>query len=254
MNRLAALLGLLVVVGCGAGETIFGPTPVSTPVEQFPAWRMDRTDAVNWLVGHQPEGTAVWGGHMMAAVLEGNANSGRIVFVKIPGVNYEVLEYDAAFIYHREDHGGRWNGGATWGLAEPHAAYSWRNVDGTKTVWMPRRVTPGFYYANEASKYHYGLGDCRIDRVFRSNLYAHVVGVEKVDVGGQVGITEALHTFFEHPKDSRKPGFDTSEHYWYSWEYGWVKWNDAASYSVFNAPRPATVTYEEPCIDTEHGK
>jgi hypothetical protein len=251
--RVLIVAALAVLFGCDGSDPIVQPTPILPPSDQTPLWRLDRSDVVNWMVGHQPEGTGIWGGHFITPVLEGNESNGRIIFVKISPYNYEIFEYDRAFIYHREDHGGRWNGGATWGLEEAHAAYSWRNADGSKTVWSPRKVTPGFYMENEASKHHYGLGSCEVDRSFRSNLYAHVVGIEKIDVGGKIGVTETLHTFFAHPS-TKGSTFDTTEHYWYSWDYGWVRWHDAKNSSTFNDPRPSPTQYEEPCIDTGYSK
>jgi hypothetical protein len=234
MRRLVWAMLPLALSGCGGGGIVTSPTAGSeSPAspQPLPAWRQDRGDAVNWIAGHMAEGQAMdWGGHIMKPLLDGNAHAGRIVMKTTQdGTHFEVLEYDDVWVYHVEDHAGV-AVGATWGVGGgPYAAYHWLNRDGTRTRWMPRRVTPGFYYANEADRHFYAMGSCGPDeKVFHENLYAHVAGLETIVSSGVV--VDALHSYFEHPGNG-DPRNDTSEHYYYAWDQGWVRWHDARNAS-----------------------
>jgi len=231
------------IVGCGKNGPS-SPAPIITP-DPIPAWRLDRSDAVNWIAGHHSPSTWMGGGNWLGLGTEliGDANRGRIVIVKHAPVSFEVLEYDPQWVYHVEDHGIAYDNVA-------YAGYSWLTKANERAVWMPRRVTPGWTYANDTWRHLYAVGSCEVARVFREPIYSQVFGIETLNAG-QLGTLDVLHSAFFHP--GNRQGRDTGEHYWYSWDYGWIQWRDATHPmgSFFQKNTGPVPTYETPCVDVQ---
>ncbi len=218
------------------------PSPPPTP-EPFPAWRMNRADALNWMLGHRPDG--VWldseeyyqgtGGHGMIPVLEGSQGSGEFIWLKLrTGNNYERFTYDAGNIYWREDHG--YNG--------QYISYTWTNVR-----WLPRNLAMAGYIENTENRIHWhNTSTCEVGVDNHYPVYVTFHGYESLNQGGDTGTMDVIHVSFQV---SASP---YTEHYWYSWQWGWVRWE--YRHSGETAPRAVSAFIhrgtgpaipEEPC-------
>jgi hypothetical protein len=217
--RLVLVVSLVVLVACGGKGEVVGPSPVTAPVSAFPEWRMDRGDALNWMLGHRGAGEwlyADWypaggGGHSMGVVHRGGESGGEFFWVKtLTGGNFERFTYDAGSIYWREDHA---EPGTLW--HDAWVAYSWSDVR-----WLPRRLPAHFpvTIANTENRIRWHSSDCGVGLDNRYPVYVTFHGFETRNLGGDIGVEELLHTSF------RVGGSPFHEHQWYSWRWGWVVW------------------------------
>lgn len=244
--RLLLVVATILMSGCGGNSPTAPESPALPPeVNSFPSWRMDRSDVLNWMVGHTPEGQVMWadnfptggGGHGHGSVLEGSQGSGSFVWVKLTPNNYERFSYDANFIYWREDHdtrGMNQQGGVPWGSI----AYTWTNVR-----WLPRRLPPpGTVMNNTENRIQWRDRSCAITVDNNYPVYVTFHGMERLPQG------EAIHTSF------RVGGSPFSEHQWYTWENGWVRWEyhrdgegQPRYVSNFTTLLPRPTDYDYPC-------
>lgn len=239
--RILVAISLVVLAACGGGSPTAPTLPAApTPISE-PSWRQDRSDVLNWMVGHTPEGQSMWptdgGGHGMGVVLEGSQGSGSFWWVKLSPNNYERFSYDASFIYWREDHESRGmvqQGGVPYGTI----AYTWTNVR-----WLPRKLpAPGTVMNNTENRIQWRDGSCAVTVDNNYPVYVTFHGMERIPQG------EAIHTSF------RVGGSPFSEHQWYTWENGWVRWEywkDGESspryVSDFTTLVPRPSDYDTPC-------
>lgn len=239
--RIVALISLVVLAACGGGSPTAPTLPEAPPPMSMPSWRMDRSDVLNWMVGHTPEGQSMWPtggmGHGMGVVLEGSQGSGSFFWVKLSPNNYERFSYDASWIYWREDHESR---GMVQQGGVPYAtiAYTWSNVR-----WLPRRLpVPGTVMNNTENRIQWRDGSCAITVDNNYPVYVTYHGMERLPQG------EAIHTSF------RVGGSPFSEHQWYTWENGWVRWEyhrdgepSPRYVSDFTTLVPRPTDYDTPC-------
>jgi hypothetical protein len=210
-HKLALVAVLWAIVSCGKGSPT-GPTirePIEEPIILLPptepAWRLDKTDALNYYLGHRPEDKK-WG--FGAVIWEGNENSGRFTYNTNPGA-WQHFRWDSESIYLVED----WN-------------YTGPDRDRfTPTSWSDFRLAPRHPSGmgkvdspdNKITFWEYG---CTGGLTNRYPIYIDYTFTNELRTSFRVGGSP----FYEL-------AFLDWERGWYRWEY----WKDGASEARYTA-------------------
>ena len=214
MRTTSAVVALLGLLGCGGNVT--GPSSVMVEAEPAaPTWRQDRTDLLNWFLGHHPENLGVQaipvekGPHGFYSTIgqlslhwEGGQHSGEARYVKsqFPD-SWEHYRWDAGAIYLAEDHqqyGANHNSyqftRATWCARRAHLGDGGRDADNLVRVYKD----PCIFQLQAPAPHEW--------------LFS---GQGTQDFGGDVGVQDYITLDFILGSNV--------ERFWYTWEWGWIR-------------------------------
>jgi hypothetical protein len=222
----ATLLTLAFSCGCRGG--VAGPNPVTPSLE--PTWREDRSDLLNYFLGHRPEGlqprapnnTAQW----LALGWEGNEHAGRSFTMKtIAPRNGELHRWDDNFVYLVEDG----QDGA-------------RSYAFSRGMWLPRRGKVGDRIEQRDNTITWYDASCRAEDPRGWPIAVTIDSQGPYDFGGKLGVLDTLWITYWWPT-RRIDILDPAERFAYTWEWGWVAWqgvvNNLPVYA-YNDPQPAS--------------
>lgn len=229
--RIAAIL-LLLSTGCGSDTGIIEPSPMPSPDPM--AWRQDRTDLLNYFLGHRPDGMQPHSpgdrGHWLALGWE----SGRSFYLKVATPrNGELHRWDDNFVYLVED--------GQAGLK----SYSFSNGR-----WIPRRGKAGDRIESPNNLITWFDSSCNAQPPRAWPIAITIDSIGPYDFGGALGVQDTLWLTYWWPTKTMDR-LDPAERFAYTWEWGWVAWQgmvDKLPVYVFNDPRPhPTPTVEGFC-------
>lgn len=222
MIRRLTLLFLAVVVAACGGDSVTVPDSVQPTVSPNnrigeviifePTWRQDREDLLNWFLGHQrdrvpslygqtwgPAGTPL---NTLSMSWEGGPGSGSAYFgkgyTKLAAPSWEHYEWDAAFVYLRED-------------LDPFG----NHMGFSRGPWFARRARLGDSGRAVGNILTFYDAQCQPLRTMRWEYEWRFTDRGRRDFGGIVGVQDFIVISYIW-------GTGREERYTYTWEYGWV--------------------------------
>ncbi len=204
-------------------DTKWAPAPtISIPVTVTPhPFKTDKTiDMLDYFLSDHP-GSGLTGTHPLSQTIDGKS----AYYVKWAAENYEYYTWDDKFIYLREDHSGA-----------PVQPYTF-----TPGIWMGRYMEVGdsLNYLSGENTIQFFDKDCQPVSTnsgpyhYSMTLQSHITDF---DAGGDLGIQDIIVLVYDY----RPAGAQNYEKFYYSKEWGWIKWENVdgtgtvVQTSVFN--------------------
>jgi hypothetical protein len=180
--------------------------PKKMPVTTTPVQKVEQIDTLDYFLSDHPE-RGLKGTHPLSQTVDGNA----VYYVKWSDKNYEYYTWDNAYIYLKEDHS-----------SAPNLPYTF-----TPGKWMKRfmRVGESITAIQGENKIQFFDSACNPIHT-NSGPYKYIMTLEKhipdFDTGGDLGIQDVIVLTYDY----RPAGATNYEKYYYSKEWGWIKWEN----------------------------
>lgn len=216
------------MLGCGRANDVTGPVAYE-PSPPAPTWRDDKSDLLNWFLGHNRENTPTssrgigQGGHSLALEWEGGQHSGDSRYMKWANAQ-EHHRWDANFIYLVEDTSGT-------------VPYSF-----SAGILFPRHAKPGDGGRADSNVITWYDKDCNPTKSYAFRYEWRFVGYFHEDFGGIVGEQDAIVVSYTWATGRE-------ERFWYTWSHGWIRWQ-----YIENGKLTYNFTFAQPGMQVPSGR
>lgn len=213
----------LLLAGCGRGSLTGSTEAIRVEEPDDPAWRQDRSDLLNYFLGHGREDKYLRAkGHNLSLEWQGGQFSGESRYTKW-ATAHEHHRWDAAMVYLVEDETGAGN-------------YSFSNG-----IFFSRRAKPGDSGRADSNQITWYNADCSVKKVQSFRFEWRFVGFQRAALGGATAEQDyAIIAYIWGP--------GREERFWYGWDDGWVRWQYIENGELLN-----NFTFNLPGEQVPHG-